>query len=215
MLKEDVKNISFDDVTSFADFGKYYAALLSEQLPVYASMYFGGKYGAAAVSLGSGGQKIQEMEDEIGSDYDLGTKLLAGYGFALAEFVPEKLGTLRMFDNMKRVMSSVGNQPRQIFKENFIKSSLKTAGIVSIESQIEGGTEVLTEGLDMLLDEHLLGKTVASSERSKRFKEAYAGGAFMGGGMQLGGGVSTLVVKELKISSLSYKLNCRQIPLIF
>jgi len=197
-IKEDVKNISFDDVTSFADFGKYSAALLSEQLPVYASMYFGGNYGAAAVSLGSGGQKIQEMEDEIGSDYDLGTKLLAGYGFALAEFVPEKLGTLRMFDNMKRVMSSVGNQPRQIFKENFIKSSLKTAGIVSIESQIEGGTEVLTEGLDMLLDEHLLGKTVASSERSKRFKEAYAGGAFMGGGMQLGGGVSTLVVKELK-----------------
>jgi hypothetical protein len=197
-IKEDVKDTSFSDVNSFADFGKYFSGLLSEQLPIYASMYFGGNYGAAAVSLGSGGQKIQEMEDEVGSDYDLGSKLLAGYGFALAEFVPEKLGTLRMFDNMKRVMSTVGNQPRQIFKESFIKSTLSTIGLAGVESQIEGGTEVLTEGLDMLIDEHLLGKTVSSSDRSKRFKEAYAGGAFMSGGLQLGGGVSTLVTKELK-----------------
>lgn len=197
-IKEDVKDTSFSDVNSFADFGKYFSGLLSEQLPIYASMYFGGNYGAAAVSLGSGGQKIQEMENEVGSDYDLGTKLLAGYGFALAEFVPEKLGTLRMFDNMKRVMSTVGNQPRQIFKENFIKSSLSTIGLVGVQSQIGGGTEVLTEGLDMLVDEHLLGKTISSSERSKRFKEAYAAGAFMDGGFQLGGGVSTLVTKELK-----------------
>jgi len=197
-IKEDVKDTSFSDVNSFADFGKYFSGLLSEQLPIYASMYFGGNYGAAAVSLGSGGQKIQEMEDEVGSDYDLGSKLLAGYGFALAEFVPEKLGTLRMFDNMKRVMSTVGSQPRQIFKENFIKSTLSTMGLAGVESQIEGGTEVLTEGLDMLIDEHLLGKTISSSDRSKRFKEAYAGGAFMSGGLQLGGGVSTLVTKELK-----------------
>jgi hypothetical protein len=197
-IRENVKDTSFSDVTSFADFGKYFSGLVSEQLPIYASMYFGGNYGATAVSLGSGGQKIQEMEDEVGSDYSLGTKLLAGYGFALAEFVPEKLGTLRMFDNMKRVMSTVGNQPRQIFKQNFIKSSLATAGLTGLESQIEGATEVVTEGLGMLLDEHLLGKTVSSSERSKRFKEAYAGGAFMGGGLQLGGGISTLVVKELK-----------------
>ena len=197
-FKENVKTTSFDDVNSFADFGKYFSGLLFEQIPVYAAMYFGGSYGAAAVSLGSGGQKIQEMEDELGSNYDLGTKLLAGYGFALSEFIPEKLGTLRMFDNMKKVMSSVDTQSRQIFKENFIKSSLKTIGTVGIESQIEGGTEVLTEGLNMLLDEHLLGKTVAPSERSKRFKEAYAGGAFMGGGTQMGGGVSLLVAKELK-----------------
>jgi hypothetical protein len=197
-IKEDVKDTSFSDVNSFADFGKYFSGLLSEQLPIYASMYFGGNYGAAAVSLGSGGQKIQEMEDEVGSDYDLGSKLLAGYGFALAEFVPEKLGTLRMFDNMKRVMSTVGKQPRQIFKENFIKSTLSTMGLAGVESQIEGGTEVLTEGLDMLIDEHLLGKTISSSDRSKRFKEAYAAGAFMSGGLQLGGGVSTLVTKELK-----------------
>jgi hypothetical protein len=197
-IKEDVKNTSFSDVNSFADFGKYFSGLVSEQLPVYASMYFGGNYGAAAVSLGSGGQKVQEMENEVGSDYDLGSKLLAGYGFALAEFVPEKLGTLRMFDNMKRVMSTVGNQPRQIFKENFIKSTLSTMGLAGVESQIEGGTEVLTEGLDMLIDEHLLGKTISSSDRSKRFKEAYAAGAFMSGGLQLGGGVSTLVTKELK-----------------
>jgi hypothetical protein len=197
-IKEDVKEVSFSDVNSFADFGKYFSGLMFEQLPVYASMYFGGNYGAAAVSLGSGGQKIQEMEDEVGSDYDLGTKLLAGYGFAIAEFIPEKLGTLRMFDNMKRVMSTVGNQPRQIFKENFIKSSLSTMGLAGVESQIEGGTEVVTEGLDMLIDEHLLGKTISSSERSKRFKEAYAAGAFMSGGLQLGGGASTLVTKELK-----------------
>jgi hypothetical protein len=138
------------------------------------------------------------MEEEAGSNYSLGTKLLAGYGFAFAEFIPEKLGTLRMFDNMKRVMSSVDSQPRKMFKDSFIKSSLYTTGLIGIESQIEGGTEVLTEGLGMLIDEHLFGKSVPSFERSKRFKEAYAAGAFMGGGLQLGGGVSTLVAKELK-----------------
>lgn len=197
-IKEDAKNISFDNVNSFGDFGKYFAGLVSEQLPIYAAMYFGGNYGAAAVSMGAGGQKIQEMEDEIGSDYDLGTKLLAGYGFALSEFIPEKLGTLRMFDNMKKTMSSVSSQSRQIFKDSFIKSSLKTAGMVGIESQIEGATEVVTEGLNMLLDEHLLGQPVSSTDRVKKFKEAYAGGAFMGGGSQFAGGVSTLVAKELK-----------------
>jgi hypothetical protein len=197
-IKEDTKQYSFEDVNSFSDFGKYSFGLIAEQLPVYASMYFGGNYGAAAVSLGSGGQKIQEMEDEVGFDYDLGTKLLAGYGFALAEFVPEKLGTLRMFDNMKKVMSSMGSQPRQMFKDSFIKSSLYTAGLVGVESQIEGGTEVVTEGLDMLIDEHLLGVSITPSDRAKRFKEAYVAGAFMGGGMQMGGGVSTLVAKELK-----------------
>jgi len=197
-IKEDAKNISFDNVNSFGDFGKYFAGLVSEQLPIYAAMYFGGNYGLTAVSMGAGGQKIQEMEDEIGSDYDLGTKLLAGYGFALSEFIPEKLGTLRMFDNMKKTMSSVSSQSRQIFKDSFIKSSLKTAGMIGVESQIEGATEVVTEGLNMLLDEHLLGQPVSSTDRVKRFKEAYAGGAFMGGGAQFAGGVSTLVAKELK-----------------
>lgn len=197
-IKEDAKNISFDNVNSFGDFGKYFAGLVSEQLPIYAAMYFGGNYGLAAVSMGAGGQKIQEMEDEIGSDYDLGTKLLAGYGFALSEFIPEKLGTLRMFENMKKTMSAVSKQQRQLFKDSFIKSSLKTAGTIGFESQIEGATEVVTEGLNMLLDEHLLGQPVSPTDRVKRFKEAYAGGAFMGGGAQFAGGVSTLVAKELK-----------------
>jgi hypothetical protein len=197
-FKKDIKSVSFDEVNSFADFGKYSSRLLAEQVPVYAALYFGGSYGAATTSLGAGGQRIQEMEEEAGSNYSLGTKLLAGYGFAFAEFIPEKLGTLRMFDNMKRVMSSVDSQPRKMFKDSFIKSSLYTTGLVGIESQIEGGTEVLTEGLGMLIDEHLFGKSVPSFERSKRFKEAYAAGAFMGGGLQLGGGVSTLVAKELK-----------------
>ena len=197
-IKEDAKNISFDNVNSFGDFGKYFAGLVSEQLPIYAAMYFGGNYGLTAVSMGAGGQKIQEMEDEIGSDYDLGTKLLAGYGFALSEFIPEKLGTLRMFENMKKTMSAVSKQQRQLFKDSFIKSSLKTAGTIGFESQIEGGTEVITEGLNMLLDEHLLGQAVSPTDRVKRFKEAYAGGAFMGGGAQFAGGVSTLVAKELK-----------------
>ena len=197
-IKEDAKHTSFDNVNSFGDFGKYFAGLVSEQLPIYAAMYFGGNYGLTAVSMGAGGQKIQEMEDEIGSDYDLGTKLLAGYGFALSEFIPEKLGTLRMFENMKKTMSAVSQQQRQLFKDSFIKSSLKTAGTIGFESQIEGGTEVITEGLNMLLDEHLLGQTVSPTDRVKRFKEAYAGGAFMGGGAQFAGGVSTLVAKELK-----------------
>jgi hypothetical protein len=210
-MKKDIKRVSFEDVTTFSDFGKYMSNLASEQLPIYASMYFGGNLGAAAVSLSSGGQKISEMENEEGSNYNIGTKLLAGYGYAFAEFIPEKLGTLRMFDNMKEVLSSVNKESRQIFKENFIKSSLNSSaylvGKVGIESQIEGGTEVVTEALDMLIDEHLLGKKVSPIEKAKRFKEAYAGGAFMGGGMQFGGASSIIVAKELKNYATTKELN--------
>ena len=214
-LKEDVKRTSFDDVTSFSDFGKYMANLTSEQLPIYAGMFFGGAYGAAAISLGSGGQKINEMENEVGQNYSIGTKLLAGYGYAAAEFIPEKLGTLRMFDNLKDVMSSVNSSSRQIFKEDFIKSTLKSSlyltGKVGLESQIEGGTEVVTEALDILIDEHLLGKKVSSDQRTKRFKEAYAGGAFMGGGTQFGGGSAILVAKELRNYATAKELSTSKV----
>lgn len=205
-LVQDIKPMSFDDVSTFSDFGKYIAKLTAEQLPIYASMYFGGNLGAAFVSLGAGGQKIQEMEDEIGSNYDLGTKLLAGYGFALAEFVPEKLGTLRMIDNIKSTMSATSKESRQLFKQSFIKSTLSTAGLIGFESQIEGGTEVITEALDILIDEHLLNKKVTAPERAKRFKEAYIGGAFMGGSVQFGGAASILVAKELRSYATNQEL---------
>ena len=195
---KDLKSITFDSVSNFSDFGKYMGNLFSDQIPIYASMYFGGSAGAGAVSLSSGGQKIQEMENEAGANYSLGTKLLTGYAYATAEFIPEKIGTLRMFENLKGTMTSVGKESRELFKEGLFKSTIGIGGKTAFESTIEGGTEGLTELLDMAIDEHLLGKEFTAQTKVKRVKEAVAGGVFMAGPMQTIGGANTLIAKELK-----------------
>lgn len=195
---KDLKSITFDSVSNFSDFGKYMGNLFSDQIPIYASMYFGGSAGAGAVSLSSGGQKIQEMENEVGANYSLGTKLLTGYAYATAEFIPEKIGTLRMFENLKGTMASVGKESRELFKEGLFKSAIGIGGKTAFESTIEGGTEGLTELLDMAIDEHLLGKEFTAQTKVKRIKEAVAGGVFMAGPMQTIGGANTLIAKELK-----------------
>ena len=194
----DLKSITFDSVSNFGDFGKYMGNLFSDQIPIYASIYFGGTPGVSAVSLSSGGQKIKEMEDEVGANYDLGTKLLAGYGYAAAEFIPEKLGTLRMFENLKSTMSTVGKESRELFKEGMLKAATKTVGKGFVESGIEGGTEGLTEFLGMTIDEQLLGKKYTAQTKVKRIKEAGFGGIFMAGPMQTIGGANVLIAKELR-----------------
>jgi hypothetical protein len=194
----DLKSITFESVSNFNDFGKYMGNLFSDQIPIYASMYFGGSAGAGAVSLSSGGQKIQEMENEVGANYSLGTKLLTGYAYATAEFIPEKIGTLRMFENLKGTMTSVGKESRELFKDGLFKSAIGVGGKTAMESTIEGGTEGLTELLDMAIDEHLLGKEFTAQTKVKRIKEAVAGGVFMAGPMQAIGGANTLIAKELK-----------------
>ena len=195
---KNLKSITFDSVSNFDDFGKYMGNLFSDQIPIYASMYFGGSAGAGAVSLSSGGQKIQEMESEVGANYSLGTKLLTGYAYATAEFIPEKIGTLRMFENLKGTMASVGKESRELFKEGLFKSAVGIGGKTAMESAIEGGTEGLTELLDMTIDEHLLGKEFTAQTKVKRIKEAVAGGVFMAGPMQAIGGANVLIAKELK-----------------
>ena len=195
---QDLKSITFESVSNFNDFGKYMGNLFSDQIPIYASMYFGGSAGAGAVSLSSGGQKIQEMENEVGANYSLGTKLLTGYAYATAEFIPEKIGTLRMFENLKGTMASVGKESRELFKDGLFKSAIGIGGKTAMESTIEGGTEGLTEFLDMAIDEHLLGKEFTAQTKVKRIKEAVAGGVFMAGPMQTIGGANTLIAKELK-----------------
>lgn len=202
---KDLKSISFEDSNSFADFGKWSSNMLAEQIPVYASMLFGGTTGTALVSTGVGGQKLEELDKEQ-PNLDLGTKLLAAYSYAAAEFIPEKIGTLRMFDNLKDSMTLASKESRQLFKDNFITSTLKYAGKTGTEGLIEGSTEGLTELLDIAIDEQLLGKKITSTEKVKRIKEAFAGGFVMGGGTQALGGANVLINKELKNYASSKEL---------
>lgn len=192
------KTISFDSVDNFSDFGKYMGNLFSQQVPQLAGMYFGGATAAGAFSVGTGGQKIYEMEQEAGADYSSGTKLLAGIGFAAAEFIPEKLGTLRMFENLKGTMSSVSKESRELFKEGMLNSVTKAGSKVGMESVIGAGTEGLTEFLGMTIDEQLLGKKYTAQTKVKRIKEAGFGGLFMDGPMQVLGGANVLIAKELR-----------------
>ena len=140
-IGENDKTISFDSVSDLGDFGKYMGNLFSQQAPQLAGMYFGGTTAAGAFSVGSGGQKIYEMEQEVGANYDLGTKLLTGIGYTAAEFIPEKLGTLRMFENLKGTMSSMSQESRQLFKNGMLKSVGGVAGSIGLESGIGAGTE--------------------------------------------------------------------------
>jgi hypothetical protein len=197
-IGQNDKTISFDSVDNLGDFGKYMGNLFSQQAPQLAAMYFGGTTAAGAFSIGSGGQKIYEMEQETGADYDLGTKLLTGIGYTAAEFIPEKLGTLRMFENLKGTMSSMSQESRQLFKDGMLKSVGGVVAGVGIESGIGAGTEGLTEFLGMTIDEQFLGKKFTAQTKVKRIKEASFGGLFMDGPMQAIGGANVLIAKELR-----------------
>jgi len=197
-IGQNDKTISFDSVDNLGDFGKYMGNLFSQQAPQLAGMYFGGATAAGAFSIGSGGQKIYEMEQEAGADYDLGTKLLTGIGYTAAEFIPEKLGTLRMFENLKGTMSSMSQESRQLFKDGMLKSVGGVVAGVGIESGIGAGTEGLTEFLGMTIDEQFLGKKFTAQTKVKRIKEASFGGLFMDGPMQAIGGANVLIAKELR-----------------
>ena len=197
-IGQNDKTISFDSVDNLGDFGKYMGNLFSQQAPQLAGMYFGGATAAGAFSIGSGGQKIYEMEQEAGADYDLGTKLLTGIGYTAAEFIPEKLGTLRMFENLKGTMSSMSKESRQLFKDGMLKSVGGVATGVGIESVVGAGTEGLTEFLGMTIDEQFLGKKFTAQTKVKRIKEASFGGLFMDGPIQVIGGANVLIAKELR-----------------
>jgi len=197
-IGQNDKTISFDSVDNIGDFGKYMGNLFSQQAPQLAGMYFGGATAAGAFSIGSGGQKIYEMEQEAGADYDLGTKLLTGIGYTAAEFIPEKLGTLRMFENLKGTMSSMSQESRQLFKDGMLKSVGGVVAGVGIESGIGAGTEGLTEFLGMTIDEQFLGKKFTAQTKVKRIKEASFGGLFMDGPLQAIGGANVLIAKELR-----------------
>ena len=122
-------------IDNWSDFGSITTQLTSEQIPVLASIYFGGNLGIGAVSAGSGGQKIFEMEEQakqpFGKIYSDGEKLAAGWLYAGAEFIPERLGTARILKDIERTISSASKVSRKMFMDSFFKNTFKGLGSVA------------------------------------------------------------------------------------
>lgn len=194
-------------LNSWSDLGSYASQLASEQIPILASIYLGGTGGVAGVSMSSGGQKINELEEQakkpFGRIYSDGEKLTAGWLYAGAEFIPEKLGTARILKDMERTISSASSASRRLFRDNFMKETVKGLGKFGYYSGLEGGTEYLTAEGQIGIDRELLDIVKTDFENNEQRAESFFAGAGMGGGMSIAGGALGFAASQAKLYSES------------
>ena len=192
-------------INNFSDLGSVAVQLGSEQLPVLATMYLGGNVGMLATSMSSGGQKIKELEDgakvPFGRIYTDGQKLAAGWLYAGAEFIPEKLGTGRIFKDIERTVASASSASRRLFKESLYKTTFKGIGKYSYYSGLEGGTELLTAEGQIKIDEDLLDIVKSDFDKKEMRSESYLSGMGMGGSMAIIGGGLGFVAAQSRLYS--------------
>jgi hypothetical protein len=190
---------SFGDIASFAN------QLGSEQLPIVGSIILGGNVGVVLTSMSSGGQKIKELEDQAkqpgGIAYSEGKKLLAGWLYAGAEFIPEKLGTQRIIKDLTKTISSASTLSRRTISRDMFKDLPKSFARPIVYSQLEGSTEYLTAEGQIAVDKNLLDIAMTRSEENERRKESYLSGSFMGFGMSGVGGAIAFSVAQAKLYS--------------
>ena len=193
------------NLNNWSDFGSLSAQLFSEQVPVLASIYLGGNLGIGAVSLSSGGQKINELEEQakqpFGKIYSSGEKLVAGYLYAGAEFFPEKFGTARILKDLERTVSSASSASRKLFMDGFFKNTLNGIKKTTSNTFLEGGTEYITAEGQIAIDSELLGIIESDYEKNQKRSESFFSGSLMGGSMSAVGGVIGFGVAQSKLYS--------------
>lgn len=193
------------NINSWSDLGSLSSQLFSEQVPVLASIYMGGNAGVAAVSLSSGGQKINELEEQakqpFGKVYSDGEKLVAGYLYAGAEFFPEKFGTARILKDLERTVSSASSSSRKLFTDGFLKNTLSGIKKTASNTFLEGGTEYITAEGQIAIDSELLGIVQSDYEKNQKRSESFFSGGLMGGAMSAVGGSVGFGVAQSKLYS--------------
>jgi hypothetical protein len=193
------------NIDNWSDLGSFSTQLLAEQIPVLASIYLGGTAGTAAVSMGSGGQKIYELEEQakqpFGRVYSDGQKLAAGWLYSGAEFIPERIGTARILKDLERTVSSASTASRKMFMDSFFKNTFKGLGKVAYATGLEGGTEYITAESQIKIDKELLDIVKTDTENNELRAESFFSGALMGGKMALMGGALGFGVAQSKLYS--------------
>lgn len=210
MNEADKDNAQFyrykaSSINNWSDLGSLSAQLGAEQIPILASIFLGGTPGTLAVSASSGGQKINELEENaklpFGRVYSDGEKLLAGLLYAGAEYFPEKFGTARILKDLEKTVSAASTASRKMFTDSFLKTTFKGIGKTALNVGIEGGTELITAEGQITIDQELLGVVRTQAEKNEmRFESAVSGG-LMGGGMTMTGGLIGLGVTQSKLYS--------------
>jgi hypothetical protein len=192
-------------INNWSDLGSFGAQLISEQIPVLASIYFGGNIGIAAVSLSSGGQQINELEEQekqpFGRKYSDGRKIAAGLLYAGAEYFPEKFGTARILKDFQRTISSASTASRRLYMDSFYKNTFKVLGRTTYYPLLEGGTELITAESQITIDKQLLGIVKTDAENNELRSESFISGVFMGETMSVAGGVVGFAVSQAKLYS--------------
>lgn len=193
------------NINSWSDLGSLTTQLFSEQIPVLASIYVGGNAGIGAVSLSSGGQKINELEEQakqpFGKIYSDGEKLAAGYLYAGAEFFPEKFGTARILKDLERTVSSASSASRKLFQDGFLKSTINGIKNTTKNTFLEGGTEYITAEGQIAIDKDLLGIIESDYNKNQKRAEGFFSGALMGGSMSAVGGSIGFGIAQSKLYS--------------
>ena len=187
-------------INSWSDLGSFSNQLISEQIPVLASIYLGGNVGTGLVSASSGGQKLKELDAE-GNKYSNGEKLAAAWLYAGAEFIPEKLGTARILKDVENTITAANSTSRKLFKDSLIKSTLDGAKKLAYYSALEGTTEYITAESQIAIDRDLLGIVKTDFENNEQRAESFLSGALMGGGMYSVGGTLNLLSAQAKLYS--------------
>ena len=206
--EEDVKQyrrLTLDDVNTIGDVGNWFGQLSVEQGPIVAAMALTGQAGLATVSMSSGGQQIYELEERekqpFSKKYSQLEKVASGWLYTAAEYFPERYVTFKYLDDLKKSISSISTESRQLVTKNFAKSFAKGLAVIPGQAGLEGLSEDATELTTILTDIYLLGDELSSNEMAKRLKEAGAAGIAIGGGMSVTGVVSTLAAKQLRAIS--------------
>jgi hypothetical protein len=193
------------NINSWSDLGSLTTQLASEQIPVLASIYMGGNVGTGVVSASSGGQKINELEEQakqpFGKIYSQGEKLLAGYLYAGAEFFPEKFGTARILKDLERTVSSASSASRKLFTDGLMKSTFSGIKNATKNVFLEGGTEYLTAEGQIAIDKELLDIVESDYQKNQKRSESFFAGALIGGAMSAVGGAVGFGVSQSKLYS--------------
>lgn len=193
------------NINNWSDFGSFASQLGAEQIPIIASIYFGGNIGTAAVSMSSGGQKIFELEEQekqpFSKKYSDGEKLAAAWLYSGAEFIPERLGTARILKDIERTVSSASTASRKMFMDSFFENTFKGLGKATYATGLEGGTEYITAESQINIDKELLDIVKTDAEKNELRAESFFSGALMGGGMALMGGGLGFAVSQSKLYS--------------
>jgi hypothetical protein len=220
MIDNEAENAQFyrykaSNINSWSDLGSFASQLFSEQAPILASIYLGGNYGLTAISLGSGGQKINELQEQqkipFSKKYTKEQELMTGFLYAGAEYFPARIGTARIIKDLERTIRSASSTSRRLFLDGFnkatftslLKATPKALGRLATTSGLEGGTELITAESQIKIDKELLGIIKTDTENMDMKLESFISGAFMGGSMSIAGGALGFVVAQSKLYSES------------